>query len=161
MTFRPLALAAIALGVLSLVFTGCASGPRLGGISVLLVDVRPADMSLLETRAVMTLRFVNENVIPLGVSGGSYRLFLNGKYVGKAVSDAPVGLAAMSAATQDVTVFLENGALLRQLAAVAREGTVQYRLESVLLQRIGTTVNQIKTSSDGSVELPHLAELKI
>jgi LEA14-like dessication related protein len=159
MSFRPFAVAVCAL-LCSLCLASCASGPRLAGITVQLVDLRPADMTLLETRAVMTLRYVNENVIALGLSGGSHRLFINGKYVGKGVSNAPVGLAAMSAVTQDVTINLENGALLSQLASAAREGAVHYRLESVLIQRLGDRRNDMKTSYEGSIDLSGLAQLK-
>ncbi|QYM79296.1 LEA type 2 family protein [Horticoccus luteus] len=160
MTFRPFALGAFLFTALALVIAGCTSVPRLGGITVHLVDLRPSAVAPLETTAVMTLRYTNENVIALGFSGGTHRLFINGKFVGKAVSDQPIGLAPMTTATQDVTVYLDNGALLRQLAQVARDGAVHYRLESSLAQTIGDRKNQINTSSEGSVELPEFAQLK-
>lgn len=160
MTLRPLALGAFLFAALAFVFAGCSSVPRLGGMTVQLVDLRPAEVTPLETKAIMTLRFTNENVIALGFSGSTHRLFINGKYVGKAVSDQPLGLAPLTTTTQDVTIYLENGALLRQIAQIAHDGAVKYRLESSLAQTIGESRNRINTSSEGSVELPEFAQLK-
>lgn len=160
MTLRPFALGAFLFAALAFVFAGCGSVPRLGGISVQLVDLRPADVTALETKAIMTLRFTNENVIALGFSGSTHRLFINGQYVGKAVNDRSLGLAALTTVTQDVTIYLENGALLRQLIQVAHDGAVKYRLESSLAQTIGDRRNRIDTSSEGSVALPGFASLK-
>ena len=147
----------IVIALLSLVLAGC-SGPGLrGGTSISLVDFRPTEASLLESRGTLTLRYTNETIAPLGYSGSSHKLYLNGSYVGKAVSDRPFGIPALNSVTQDVTVQFENLALVRQLISVRDAQSVAYRLESVLFQTVYEDNYQIKIRSEGSLDLRSLA----
>ena len=100
------------------VVAGCGNGFKLTGVTVSLVDFKPAASALLESSAVLTVRYSNENVIPIGVSGSTHKIYLNGTYIGKAMSQEPIGLAALSSITQDVTVRFENLALIQQLVGL-------------------------------------------
>jgi LEA14-like dessication related protein len=145
------------LALLSLVLVGC-SGPGLrGGINVTVVDFRPTEASLLESRGMLTLRYTNETISPLGYSGSTHKLYLNGSYVGKAVSDRPFGVPPLNTATQEVTVQFENLALIRQLFSVRDSKSAAYRLESVLFQTVYEDDYQIKLRSEGSLDLRSLA----
>lgn len=128
-------------------------------MSVALVDFRPTDASLLESRAVLTLRYTNENISPLGFSGSRHKLYLNGSYVGTAVSDQPFGIPPLTTTTQQVTIQLENLALIKQLVAIRESQTVAYRLESVLFQTIYEDKYQVKTNSEGSIDLRSLTAI--
>ncbi len=147
-------------GLITLLFTsGCGSGYNLGNITVNLVNFMPASAALLESSGVMTLRYTNENTIPIGLSGSTHKIFLNGSYVGKTVSKQPLGLAALSTITQDVTVNFENLALVKQLVAMRDQQTASYRVDSILYLTSGEENLSIKTSSTGSVDLRALAPL--
>jgi len=153
--FRP---AVLLLAVFSLILVGC-SGPGLrGGLSVSLVDFRPTDAALLESRGTLTLRFTNETIAPLGYSGSTHKLYLNNQYIGKAVSDRPFGVPPLNTVTQDVTVNFENLALVRQLLAVRDTRSVAYRLESVVFQTVYEDSYSIKLRSEGSLDLSNLSE---
>lgn len=141
-----------ALVSVSLFLAGC-SGPRPTSLSVTLVDFKPADASLLESRGTLTLRYTSESIAPLGFSGSSHKLYLNGSYVGKAVNDRPFGVPPLSTVTHDVTVYLENLALVRQLISVRDTQTASYRLESVLFQTVYEEKFEIKSKSEGSLDL--------
>jgi len=158
MTSPAFRLLSLFLGLGALLLAGCSTAPRIGGVSVQVADLRPVDATLFETRATMTVRYINENVIPLGYSGASFQLRLNGSYVGKAVSDQPIGLPPLQSITQDVTLYLENAALLRQAIASARDGVVSYRLDTVLLQTLGEEKTRVKTSAEGSIDISALAK---
>ena len=143
---------------LSLILAGCAfvagcTSFQLSGVTVSLVDFKPASSALLESSAVLTVRYTNDNVIPIGLAGSSHKIYLNGSYVGKAVSKDAVGLAALSTATQDVTVRFENVALLQQLVAMRDRQTASYKIDSVLYVTSGEEKLDIKTSNSGSVDL--------
>ncbi len=140
------------LVLVSLVLAGC-SGVKLGGVTATVIDFRPTEASLLESTGTLTIRYTNENISPLGFSGSSHKLYLNGRYVGKAVSDQPFGVPPLNTVTQDVTIHLENLALVRQLLAVRDSQTAAYRLESVLFQTIYEEKFEIKTRSEGSLDL--------
>ena len=142
------------LGLCVMTFVaGCGSGFKLTGVTVSLVDIKPAEATVLESIAVLTLRYSNENVIPIGLSGSSHKIYLNGSYVGKALSKDPVGLAALTSTTQDVTVRFENLALMRQFVAMRERQTAAYKIESVLYVTSGEEELNIKTSNSGSVDL--------
>ena len=154
---KPLRSSLLALFLIALGLSGCASGPKLGGVAVFAVSLQLGATSPTEVRAPLILRFANENVIPLGYSGSSHKLFLNGTYVGKAVDDQPIGLPPMNEATREVYLQFENPAFVRQLAAGAPVHQVNYRLETVLLQMVGDDKHEIKTHSEGSLELRNSA----
>ncbi|MEO6004899.1 MAG: LEA type 2 family protein [Opitutus sp.] len=135
---------------------GCAGNAFHGGLSVSLVDFRPTEASLLESRGTLTLRYTNDTIAPLGYSGSSHKLFLNGSYVGKAVSNQPFGIPPLNTVTQDVSVQFENLALIRQLVAVHQSQSVAYRLESVIFQTLDEDKFEIKLRSEGSLDLKAL-----
>jgi LEA14-like dessication related protein len=141
------------LGLCAMTFVAGCSSFKLTGVTVSLVDIKPAEATALESSAVLTLRYSNENVIPIGLSGSSHKIYLNGSYVGKALSKDPVGLAALTSTTQDVTVRFENLALMRQFVAMRERQTAAYKIESVLYVTSGEEELNIKTSNSGSVDL--------
>lgn len=144
------------LAVISLLVTGCSHIQPMG-VSVSIVNFRPTEATLLESSAVLTLRYVNEGISPLGYSGSSHKLYLNGKYVGKGVSHQPFGLPPTDTTTQDVTVRLENVQLVQQLIAMRDSRTASYRLETVLFQTILDDQYEIKLHAEGALDLRSLA----
>jgi LEA14-like dessication related protein len=147
------------LVALSFCLSGCGAGNvQQGGITVVPIDIKPVNATLLESEAVLTLRITNENIGPLGFSGSSHRLYLNGSYVGNAVNDRPFGVPPLQSITEDVTIHLENLALVRQLAAVGESRTASYRLETVLHQTIYEDKTQLKVHSEGSLDLSNLTK---
>lgn len=145
------------LAILCVMTVGCSHGARPGGVTVSLVDFRPTEASLLESRGTLTLRYTNENISALGFYGSRHKLYLNGKYVGLAVSDQPFGIPPLNTVTQEVTVNLENLALVRQLASISESQQVTYRLESVLFQTIYEEKYEIRTTAEGMLDLRGLA----
>ena len=146
------------LTVALLVLTGCGGPNRPMGISVSLVNFRPTETALFESRGILTLRYTNESISPLGYSGSSHKLYLNGTYVGKAVSDQPFGVPPVNSVTQDVTIMLENLPLVQQLVAVRDTQTASYRLDSTVFQTVYEEKYEIKLRSQGSVDLRGLVD---
>lgn len=140
------------LALISLFVAGCSS-PKLGGVSTSLIDFKPTDATLLESTGTLTIRYTNENIAPLGFSGSSHRLYLNDRFVGKAVSSQPFGIPPLNTVTQDVTIHFENLSLVRQLLAMRETQTAAYRLESVLFQTVYEEDYEYKTRSEGALDL--------
>jgi LEA14-like dessication related protein len=143
----------VVAALMTALLAGCSGRGRPGGVTVSLVDFRPTEAALLESRGTLTLRYTNENISPLGFSSAVHKLYLNGSYVGLAVSDQPFGIPPMNSTTQEVTMNLENLALVRQLIAVRDSQTVAYRLDSVLHQTIYEEKYEIKTRAEGAIDL--------
>jgi len=144
-----------------LLFTGCLSTPPIGEISVSVENFQPIGASLAEARAIMNVRFVNENLVPVAFSGSTHKLYLNGTYVGKAVNIEPIGLAPLSISVRDVVISFDNLALIRQLTSGDRDTVVSYRLNSVMSYQQGDDKEELKAETNGSLDLaPLAAQLK-
>jgi LEA14-like dessication related protein len=146
----------LGLALLSLFLGACHYGALPGALSVAVVNFKPLDATLLESRAIVTLRYTNEGITAFGLSGSKHKLYLNGKYVGTAVSDQPLGIPPLQTTTQDVTINFENLALVRQLMAAGESQKISYRLESVLYQTINEDKYQNKVDSTGVLDLQAL-----
>ena len=132
---------------------GC-SGPGLrGSMSISLVDFRRTEASELETRGILTVKIVNESISPLGYSGSTHKLYLNGQYVGKGTSDRPFGMPPLSSTTHEIDLTLENPALVRKIMLAPEADSAAYRLESVFFQTVYEDKFQIKVQSEGSLDL--------
>lgn len=142
-----------------LLLAGCATDLHLSGISVNVTDFRPVSATLLETQAALTIRYTNENVTPIAVSGSTHKLYLNGTYVGKGVSKEAVGLPSLNTATQTVTIYLENLAMIQKVQALAQSSstTFTYRLESSLFVEAGEAHDSTKIVSSGQLDLSAFA----
>jgi LEA14-like dessication related protein len=150
----------VVLALCSLCVAGCGSGNiQQGAITVVPIDLKPVNATLLESEAVLTLRITNENIGALGFSGSSHRLYLNGSYVGNAVNDHPFGVPPLRSITQEVTIHFENLALVRQLASLGESRTASYRLDTVLFQTIYEDKSQLKVHAEGSLDLSGLAKV--
>jgi len=136
-----------------LLLAGCSTDLHLGGISITVTDFKPISATLLETQAALTLRYSNENVVPIAFSGGTHKLYLNGTYVGKSVSKEPLGLPSLNTATQTVTVYLENLAIIQKAQSMGQNSTISYRLESVLHVEAGEAYDTLKVVSSGQLDL--------
>jgi LEA14-like dessication related protein len=134
---------------------GCASLPRRGGVAVSLVSVVPQQSSLFETTALVTLRFTNEAAQPVELTGGTHRIFVNGTYIGRAVTNERLSLPRLGTSTQAVTAHLENFALLRKAQEIGNVPTVEYRIESRLIVGEDADIGAIAT---GQLDLRGLME---
>ena len=143
----------------TLLFSGCATFDRSTEASVNVIDLRPTEASLFETSAELALRYTNESGEPLALAGSAHRLYLNGSYVGRAVSNESLNIPALSTTTQTVTIHLENLTLVRKLRELPSAQAIKYRLESALHRRDGKGLGTIRTASTGELDLSGLAHL--
>ncbi len=147
-------------GVWGLAFLlgGCASPADTGEVSVSLTNVVPTQASMLETTAALTLRLTNETPQPLTLAGGSHRLYLNGTYVGRAVTNERVTVPQLGTLTQTVTIHLENLALIRKVTELSQTNApaISYRLESRLHPAEGQGFRSFRATSTGELDLSGL-----
>jgi LEA14-like dessication related protein len=132
---------------------GCSTPPKLSGMTVTLMGIRPASSVAGDAHAIMTLRVSSENVNAIALSGSSHKFYLNGSYVGKAESDVPIGLPPLGSVTQDLRLNIENPAVVRQAVAAHDQPPASYRLESVLRVTDNEELLQVKSKFDGSISL--------
>lgn len=148
---KPVSLLLFSLLSAGLLLTGCATPPRVSGVTVTVVGFRPDETSTVPTHAIMTLKFTSENVNAVGITSTTHKLYLGKRYVGKAENLAPVGLPPMGALTQDVAFNLEEPGVVRQLLSVTSEPP--YRLETTLFYTEDDSKRRLNITSEGKVAL--------
>jgi hypothetical protein len=111
---------------------GCSTFPDDAAVAVSLVSIRPLHTSLFETSAELTLRFTNESLRPLILAGSTHRLYLNGTYVGRAITNERLAVPQLGTMTQTVPAHLENLALMKKAQELGKVSTVDYRIDSRL-----------------------------
>lgn len=131
-----------------LLLAGCGGGP---GPTVDLVRVRFQNATALETTAVFTLRLSNEQPQPVELNGSVHKIFLNGLYIGKGLSDSAVTVPRLSTVTNDVTVHLNNLALATRFKAVIEAKRFDYRIQSTYFGK--SWMDRRSSESEGKLEL--------
>jgi LEA14-like dessication related protein len=144
---------ALAGGVL---LGGCATLPKEGGVAVSLVSLRPVQTSLFETSAELTLRFTNEAPRPVTLAGSTHRLYVNGTYVGRAITHEPLTVPHLGTMTQTVTAHLENLALMKKAQEMTTVTTVGYRIDSRLHTAEAQGGGTMAATSTGELDLSGL-----
>lgn len=141
--------------------TGCATLTQRGTLGISVVNLKPKQASLFETSAELTLRYTNESAQPLPLAGSAHKLYLNGSYVGRAVTDERVTIPGLGTTTQTVVVYLENLTLIRKAAELSGSDApvVAYRLDSRLHPVEGGGLGGLRLSSSGELDLSGLANL--
>jgi LEA14-like dessication related protein len=134
-----------------LVLSGCNSSKAdLGEIGISLVDIKPGSGAM-AGETVITLRFVNENIVPFGVTSSSHRLLLNGTPVGRAVNAVSFGLAPMSMTTRDIVLQVESTAMLQPFIGSGRSSAVTYQLENEIIAMRGDTRHRLRSQTSGTL----------
>ncbi len=114
-------------------------------ISVSLADVEAVNASVFETGVALTVRIANESETPLALRGSVHRLYVNGVFVGRGLSDEALEVAPFSTAKQRVPLYVENLSMLGKIRMWAAGSKIEYRLESRLHPVTGSGVHAEST----------------
>lgn len=131
-----------------LLFCSCS---RNGGPTVSLVTVHFKEATVLETTAVFTLRLENDAPTPVEITGASHKIYLDGLYVGKGLSDETVTVPRLSSLTNDVIVHLSNLALATRVKATIEAKRLDYRIQSTFYGK--SWLNRSGSESTGKIDL--------
>jgi LEA14-like dessication related protein len=132
--------------------SGCASLDGLEKPDVALVDLQMGQVTMLETTARATLRLDNENLVPLQVEGGVYKLYINGKRIGKGLSDKHFEIPKLNSVTQDVVISLDNLALARRIISIINSEQLVYGIQCVVHIRLDGRMRAIKINRSGQLD---------
>lgn len=119
------------------------------GVDLSLTNVKLSDVTVLETTALFTVRVQNENATPLNLKGSVYRIYLNGNYIGKGMTDKSLEVPAFGTATQTVPVYLQNLFMASKVRAIVENQRFDYEIDGTLHDAKGT----ISATSDGKLDL--------
>ena len=128
----------------------CGCG-RKDGPSINLVSVRFQNATALETTATFTIRLSNDAPEARQFTGSAHKIYLNGLYVGKGLSDKTIDVPRLGTVTQDITVHLSNLALATRIKSVIESKSFDYRIQSVFYGK--GWLDRLRSDSEGKLDL--------
>jgi LEA14-like dessication related protein len=131
-----------------LILCGC---NRPAGPSVNLVSVHFQEATALETTAAFTIRLSNDAPETRQFTGSAHKIYLNGLYVGKGLSDQTVEVPRLGTVTQNITVHLSNLALVTRIKSVIEAKRFDYRIQSVFYGK--SWLDRMSSESEGKLDL--------
>ena len=136
---------------LPLLFTACATGPQIKGLTARVIAVSSVPG---EPHAYLfTVEYFNDNLSPIGLTSSRHRLQLAGISAGRLESDAPVGLPALSTARQDLVLRIDQADLQARLAALGPDDLIPYRISSVMTIAVGSEDMRSTSETEGMIGL--------
>ena len=141
----------VCLAIVCGLWTGCATTAEKAGLGVNLVNLRLAEATVLETTAFFTVRFINETPGPLTVSGGVFKIYLDGSYLGEGVMADEVPVERFNSATGEVKSYLRNLTLATRVRRVVEERRAGYRVTGTIYLKEGS--RRVRVSREGIIDL--------
>jgi len=138
---------------LSLLLGACATRRDAKNIDVSLVDVRFENATVLETTARFTVRIQNASPEPFLMEGGEHKIYLNGRYVGKGLSNTSVVVPRLSSVTQPVEVYLRNLSMASRIRTIIESKSMDYKIKSTLYVRMNNHARTLNVANEGRLDL--------
>jgi LEA14-like dessication related protein len=123
--------------------------------AVSLVNVQFAAATAFETTAQFTIRLTNETPEPLALSGGAFKIYLNGLYVGEGVSNEEISLPRLANGTMTVSVHLSNLRLATRIKPLLESKSFDYKITGMLYGK--PPAGTIHISNEGRLNLNDFA----
>ena len=135
--------AVLSLGLVSLL-AGCGNSARpLAGLALELTSVEQTADGAVN----VTVRVVNPNMVAYNIASATHRVYLQDRLVGTMKINSPTGVPAQMGIDQTGPLQLERGAQLPN-------GSVRYRLDSMLVMRLwGDNTKTHKLSAVGTIAI--------
>lgn len=141
-----------------LVITGCGiTNKELAGLAIEMEGVRAVRESDGNTEIIVTLRYHNETLRPIGIKQMDLNLSINGIGLGKITSKRPLGTMAMTSNSQDATFIIKNAATAEKIKAALTSGAINYRLDTELMVMSGDEEIFARPTATGSVDVSNLS----
>jgi LEA14-like dessication related protein len=134
----------------------CASlaGEPLIAPEVSLVDIAVREITPLETTVELSLRYANENPVPLVTSGSVHVVALDGVRVGKALSNRGLEIPRLGEVEETIALRIDNVKLLVELAGLMSHTSADYALESKVYLSTGRGERVLTSAQSGTLALP-------
>lgn len=138
----------LTLAACAVLLCGC---HRAAGPSVNLVSVRFQNATALETTATFTIRLSNDAPEARQFTGSAHKIYLNGLYIGKGLSDKTVDVPRLGTVTQEITVHLSNLALATRIKSVIEAKRFDYRIQSTFYGK--GWLDRMSSETEGKLDL--------
>lgn len=110
--------------------TSCSSLQSIEPPEVSVRDLRVGTVTFFETTALVSLRIDNVNDIDIKSTGGIYKLYVNGDYLGKAFDNEGFTVSSFSSETKQLNLLIDNVGVFKQIQSLMQRPKVDYRLDA-------------------------------
>lgn len=138
---------------LSVMLSACATQRTAKSVDVSLVNVQFENATVLETTARFTVRLQNASPEPFLMEGGEHKIYINGHYIGKGLSNASVVVPRLSSVTQPVEVYLRNLSMAARLKPIIESKSMDYKIKSTLYVRMNDHARTLNVANEGRLDL--------
>ena len=140
---------------------GCTTFAPTDRATLNLVGIQSANATVFETAITLALRVTNETSQPLQLQGSSHALRLNGRMIGRGVSNGLIEVPPLGTAVFPVTLRLDNLKLLNEFNGGVMPPEIAYRLESRLFTGAGQR-RGLAVLTEGTLDLrPYTTGLRL
>ena len=106
---------------------------------------------MMETTADFVLRLSNDSPEAKKFMGSAHKIYINGLYVGKGLSDQSIEVPRLGTVTQAVTVHLNNLALATRIKAVIEAKSFDYKVQSTFFG--DSMFSRMRSETNGKLDL--------
>lgn len=132
---------------------GCASLSEESPVDILLSNLAPGTGGGVGDLALrFIVRLENASPDPVVVDGGTYKIELNGIYVGQGLSNERIEIPRLSSTTVTVPVHVSTVRLMGSLYQVLQSNQVRYRLDGTLYVVRGGSSRRYRATREGQVD---------
>ena len=126
----------------STLLIGCATVPKMEPLEVMLSDVTPGQMSILEQEYQVKLRVQNPNNFDIALDGAAYTIELNGKSFAKGVARQSVTVPKYGDAIIEGSCISDLSGVLTQISQLTKGAPekFRYRIKGKLGRSDGSSI---------------------
>jgi len=139
------------MGFALFTLAGCLSSPEVNSVYI---HIKQVARGVASDEIKLSVEYINENVIPIAVERTEHKVWINGKLLGTARSNKPVGLAPTSRLADSVILVIEDKAFLQSLINTAG---ASYKIETRLFILSGEDKVKGKADGSGTIDFSPLA----
>ena len=151
-----------ALLAFSLLLTtaGCNSTGLLERPEVTLVGLELIEMTVFETTLRAKLRISNPNPDPLAVEGAVFKLYLDGRKVGRGMTPDSFTVGRLDSQVTEVTFHVNNAAALLRLHEILEQEAVSYGVRASLFTQGYFGTRRLRIERQGRFDFQAAAALE-
>ena len=121
------------------------------------VGLRIAEVSVLETTMVFTVRIENLEPMPLLLDGAAFEIFIEGNRVGRGLASDRMEVPRISAVELEIPVQISNIQAATEIREIIETGRFAYRIRGTLFVVRADGVGEAHISRGGVIDLSGIA----
>jgi len=138
---------------LIVLLAGCASFSGSGDFDATVTNLQWRQSTALETTAIFTVRLENEGTEAVEYTGGAFKFYVDGRLMGKGLSNERARVERLASATVPVEVHLRNLAMATRIKQIVEARRVTVRTDATVYLQRGGGERRARISKESTVDV--------